>query len=410
MPSVDNHNQRMIPPELPKDEALRQKAVEKYQLLDTIPEESYDNITAMMAYICDVPISLITLLDQDRNFLKSHHGVDISESPREISFCGHAINAEEDITVIEDAREDERFQGNPLVTDFQAIFYAGVPLVDPSGFKLGTICVYDHKPRKLNQEQIRALKAMSKQVVNLFDQRYKNFQLMSLQEQLMGRNEELKKFAATVSHDLKSPLANISALTDMIENESKGKLSEEAHLYLTHLRSSSNQLRRYIDGMLEFYKSDELVGRKVEKVVVEDLMHDLEEMGFNEPNALLKFESNKKQVRLNKAAIMQILLNLVVNGLKYNSKQDRLITIKINANKTMNHFEVSDNGDGMPEQFMKKAFDLFSIEGRKDRKGELGTGIGLATVKKLVESLGGTIAVESKPDIGTTFTFDTFNA
>lgn len=400
----------MIPPELPGNESLRQKAVEKYQLLDTIPEESYDNITALMAYICDVPISLITLLDQDRNFLKSHHGVELSESPREISFCGHAINSDEEITIIEDAREDERFDGNPLVTDFQAIFYAGVPLVDPSGFKLGTICVYDHKPRKLNKEQIKALKAMSKQVVNLFDQRYKNLQLTRLQEQLMGRNKELKKFAATVSHDLKSPLANISALTDMIEDESKGQLSGEAQLYLTHLRSSSDQLRRYIDGMLEFYKSDELVHHKVEKIAVKDLMTDLEKMAFTEPMATLKYECDAKHIRVNRAAIMQILLNLVVNGLKYNSKPERLISIKIKVDKLANHFEVRDNGDGMPQEFVNKAFDLFAIAGKKDRRGELGTGVGLATVKKLVENLGGIIAVDSKPDEGTTFTFDVFNA
>lgn len=400
----------MIPPELPGDESLRQKAVEKYELLDTIPEESYDNITALIAYICEVPISLITLLDYDRNFLKSHYGVDINESPREISFCGHAINSSDEITIIEDARKDKRFEGNPLVDEYQAIFYAGVPLVDPSGFKLGTICVYDHKPRKLNEQQIKALKAMSKQVINLFDQRYKNLQLMRLQEQLVDRNEELKKFATTVSHDLKSPLANISALTDLIESVSKGKLSEEAELYLTHLRSSSDQLRRYIDGMLEFYKSDELVNHKVERVDVEEFMHDLEEMAFNEPHAHLNFECNTKYIKINRAAIMQILLNLVINGLKYNSKEERKITIKIKSDQLVNHFEVSDNGDGMPKEFMRKAFDLFSIAGHKDRRGQLGTGVGLATVKKLVESLGGSITIDSKADEGTTFTFDTFNA
>lgn len=397
----------MIEPELPSNEKLRQKAVEKYQLLDSIPEESYDNITSLMAYICQAPISLITLLDHDRNFLKSHHGVDLNESPRSISFCGHAINAVEDITIIEDARQDLRFMDNPLVTEMQAVFYAGVPLVDPSGFKLGTLCVYDHKPRKLTADQINAMKAMSKQVVNLFDQRYKNFQLMRLQEQLIGRNMELKKFAATVSHDLKSPLANISSLTDLLEGESAGKLTEDAQSYLMHLRSSSNQLRRYIDGILEFYHSEELLNHKSETVSVADLMNDLKEITITKSASNLSYESNVETISINRAAIMQILLNLIVNGLKYNSKAERKIHIALKSDGAINTFSVSDNGDGMPEAFIKSAFDLFSVSGMKDRRGELGTGIGLATVKKLVESLGGSISVVSKQNEGTTFTFYT---
>ena len=403
------NNQLMISPELPSDENLRQKAVEKYQLLDTISEESYDNITSLMAYVCDVPISLITLLDNDRNFLKSHYGLDINEHPREFSFCGHAINSEDEIMIVEDTREDKRFKDNPLVAEMNAIFYAGVPLVDPLGFKLGAICVYDIRPRKLNEDQIKALKSMSKQVMNLFVQRYKNFELMRLQEQLVGRNEELKMFATTVSHDLKSPLTNISSLTEMLEGESKGKLSEEAQVYLEHLKSSSNQLKRYVDGMLDFYKSEELVHHKIEKVAVETLMQDLQELTISDSSAQLDFECNSKSIQINRAAIMQILLNLVVNGLKYNSKQERLITIGITANKGLNTFEVTDNGDGMPEDFLDKAFDLFSTSGLEDRKGRLGTGIGLATVKKLVVSLGGTIEVTSNPNQGTTFTFTALN-
>ncbi|UXX78900.1 ATP-binding protein [Reichenbachiella carrageenanivorans] len=399
----------MIEPELPSNEKFRQKAVEKYQLLDTIPEESYDNITSLMAYICQTPISLITLLDHDRNFLKSHHGVDVSESPRSISFCGHAINAVEDITIIEDARQDKRFVDNPLVTEMQAVFYAGVPLVDPSGFKLGTLCVYDHKPRKLNADQLKAMKAMSKQVINLFDQRYKNLQLMRLQEQLIGRNMELKKFAATVSHDLKSPLANISSLTDLLEGESKGKLTEDAQSYLVHLRSSSNQLRRYVDGILEFYHSEELLHHKSEKVSVADLMTDLKEITITKSASNLTYESNVDTIAVNRAAIMQIMLNLIVNGLKYNTKAERKVHISIVGKEELNTFIVSDNGDGMPEKFIARAFDLFAVSGMKDRRGELGTGIGLATVKKLVESLGGSIKVTSKEKEGTTFTFYTTN-
>lgn len=167
----------MIAPKLPDNEKERQLEVEKYQILDTLPEESFDSITALMAYICDAPISLVTLLDGDRNFLKSHHGVPFNESPRDISFCGHAINSQHHVTIVEDSRKDERFHDNPLVTEHQAVFYAGATLTNPNGYKLGTLCVYDTKPRKLSDKQLDALTTLAKQVSYLFEQRYQNIKL-----------------------------------------------------------------------------------------------------------------------------------------------------------------------------------------------------------------------------------------
>ena len=143
----------MIAPKLPKNEKQRLKAVKEYKLLDTLPEEDFDNITNLVANICDVPISLITLLDADRNFLKSHYGIPFNESPRNISFCGHAILENNSIFIVEDATKDQRFYNNPLIKDHNVKFYAGVPLINPEGFPLGTLCVYDVKPKKLTKHQ-----------------------------------------------------------------------------------------------------------------------------------------------------------------------------------------------------------------------------------------------------------------
>lgn len=159
----------MISPQLPSNETQRLAEVKKYDLLDTLPEEQYDNLTSLVASICDTPISLITLMDFDRNFLKSHFGVDLTESPRDISFCGHAILDEKDVFIIEDAREDIRFHDNPLIEENGVVFYAGAPLINELGYALGTVCVYDIKPRKLTDKQINLLKLMAKQVVSLFE-------------------------------------------------------------------------------------------------------------------------------------------------------------------------------------------------------------------------------------------------
>src|SRR5690606_15468961 len=139
------------------NELQRLDVLRQYQLLDTLPENDYDDITKLISTICKVPISLITLLDSDRNFFKSHYGIPFNESPRNISFCGHAILESDDVFMIHDSRLDERFHDNPLVKELNAIFYAGVPLINPEGFALGTICVFDHQPRVLNDSQIDAL-------------------------------------------------------------------------------------------------------------------------------------------------------------------------------------------------------------------------------------------------------------
>ncbi|GAK90619.1 two-component hybrid sensor and regulator [Nonlabens ulvanivorans] len=231
----------MIAPPIPKDEIERQAAVEKYKLLDTMPEENYDNITSIISSICEAPISLITLVDKDRNFLKSRQGVDLSESPRDISFCGHAIVSEEDIMIVPDAREDIRFKDNPLVEGLKAIFYAGVPLVDINGYKLGTLCVYDHKPRVLTTYQISALKAMAKQVMSLFEERFKTFELNRLGRILKDRNDELKDFAGIVSHDLKAPLSNILMISDLLKEDSTN-LSPQSLEYLGYLKDSTKSM------------------------------------------------------------------------------------------------------------------------------------------------------------------------
>ena len=109
-------------PQIPNNEQKRLKTVKSYNLLDSLPESEYDDITNLVATICDTPIALISLLDKDRNFFKSHLGIPFSESPRDISFCGHAI-LENDILIINDARKDERFMDNPLVLEMKAIFY-----------------------------------------------------------------------------------------------------------------------------------------------------------------------------------------------------------------------------------------------------------------------------------------------
>lgn len=149
---------------LPKNEAKRLNVLWQYDVLDTVPEEVFDDLTDLAAHICEAPIALISLVDENRQWFKSRVGTSLKETNRDISFCAHAI-LQNGLFVISDATKDPRFRDNPSVTGPPKIrFYAGVPLKSADGFALGTLCVVDKKPRKLRAEQKRALVILARHV------------------------------------------------------------------------------------------------------------------------------------------------------------------------------------------------------------------------------------------------------
>lgn len=168
----------------PTQEADRLEALRQYKVLDTPAERSYDDITSLAAFICDVPIALISLVDAERQWFKSKVGLVAQETSRDVSFCAHAILSPA-IMVVNDAAGDERFANNPLVTGELGIrFYAGVPLISPGGQALGTLCVIDKKPRTLNAHQIQALEALARQVVIQLELRRVSSQLAEALEKM----------------------------------------------------------------------------------------------------------------------------------------------------------------------------------------------------------------------------------
>ncbi|MGO4910749.1 GAF domain-containing protein [Leeuwenhoekiella sp. W20_SRS_FM14] len=154
------------------NEIERLKELLNYHILDTPKEEVFDDLAFLASVICDKPIALIGLLDKDRNWFKAKVGVDIVDSPRDISFCQYTLKNPDEVLVINDTLEDSRFQENPMVIGGPKIrFYAGAPLISPKGFVLGTICVFDTKPGQLNDDKIKSLKLLSKKVMNHFNSR-----------------------------------------------------------------------------------------------------------------------------------------------------------------------------------------------------------------------------------------------
>ncbi len=395
----------MIVAPIPVNEKERLHALEKYNLLDTMPEVDYDNITNIVAAICDVPIAIINLVDKNRTFLKSSHGLDMMESPRDISFCAHTIVSDEDITVIPDASKDERFVGNPLLKDADISFYAGVPLTDKNGYKLGSLCVFDTKPRQLTDTQMRSMKSMAKHVMLLFEERQQNLTHLKVQKDLKERNEELKDFAGIVSHDLKAPLSNILMIADLLHRENKDKISEQSLKYLDYLKNSGATLSRYIDGMLTFYKSDELASEEFEEISYMDLIEDIVAMTVTDDSTVVTYSPEMDvAMTTSNAALHQILLNLVSNSVKYGDKKKTTIHIDLQESADAYVLTVEDNGRGIAPEKIDSVFKLFFTATEEDKNGKRGTGIGLATTKRLLDELEASIEIESELTKGTKIT------
>ena len=164
---------------IPENEQQRLRTLKLYRILDTAAEKTLDDLTHLAAAICETPVGMISLVDQDRQWFKSRVGVEATETPREIAFCAHGIMDGKSLFIVEDATKDERFADNPLVTGEMGVrFYAGAPLVVGNGdsgggnggdIVLGMLCVADHKPRRLNEQQKETLKILSRAVVTQFE-------------------------------------------------------------------------------------------------------------------------------------------------------------------------------------------------------------------------------------------------
>jgi PAS domain S-box-containing protein len=166
----------------PPHEISRLNALKNYDILDTLSEEDFDRITLMASIICDVPIAMISLQDEKRQWFKSTVGLDLEQTERDLSFCQYAI-MESELFEIEDATKDERFSDNPFVTGNPNItFYAGQPLIDPGGYALGTLCVIDHSPKTLTENQKKALKLLAGQVITLITERRQKAEIQNFRD------------------------------------------------------------------------------------------------------------------------------------------------------------------------------------------------------------------------------------
>ncbi len=397
----------MIEPVIPLNENKRLEALHSYGILNTTQHEDFDQITDIARSITGLPVSLISFVDEKEVWFKSANGLNICSSDKNLSFCSFAVSNEQPVFIIKNTKADDRFIDHPYanVSEKPIIFYAGVCLIDSNGYRLGTLCVIDHKANNLNQKQLNSLQILAKQVIKLIELHAANEKLLESQKLLELKNKELKNFAGIVSHDMKMPLANIILTTDILKAKYGKLLDVTALEYLQYLKQSSFTLSEYITGLLEHYESDKHSNEISEIFDIHHLLEEIVDLLNINLDCEIHFPDKNIDIICNRAALEQIFLNLIGNSIKYNDKDRIVINIECSKKEDYYLFTITDNGVGIPKEKLDSVFDLFTTLDNVDRNGQKGNGIGLSTVKKIVNSLGGTIHVKSELGTGTTFEF-----
>jgi signal transduction histidine kinase len=349
---------------------------------------------------------LISLVDRDRQWFKSSIGLRERETPRDASFCAHAINHPEQVMMVPDATLDQRFVQNPLVTGEPGIrFYAGVPLVDSTGCALGTLCIIDNKSRSLTSEEEETLRALGSQVMRLLELRMRNKEVQQISERLRVKNEALHQFALTLSHDIKSPLAGIQMLAELIQ----GHLPSDAHPKVNDavemIKNTGHRLSDLVGDVLDYYKLGSHSEVQPEVFELKPFFDGIMGMILDPNQEAYETHSEVSTIRFKKVVLELVLINLVENAWRHNDVPQLKITIRADQTPLGVRISVSDNGKGMDLEKLQPLQRMFQSSNQTDRFGRKSHGLGLAKVRKLLEQEGIQLCVESAPGAGTSFFF-----
>lgn len=375
-----------MPAALPPDEARRLAELKNFEILDTVAEATYDAITFLASQICDVPIALISIVDEERQWFKSRVGLKATETHRDLAFCAHAINDPSAIMVVRDASKDDRFSSNPLVTDDPSIrFYAGAPLVTQSGNALGTLCVIDREPRTLTADQEKALEALSVQVMALLELRRTVRNLEQKQLELAEATRQRESFMATVSHEIRTPLTSVVGYVELLQ----GDLPEEDRAeLLTGVAREAADVESLIEDLLIAARAeaDSLRVAAVPVNLQAQIAQVMESLATQIDSPIV-VETQDCRATGDPARVRQIIRNMVTNALRYGGPN---VTIRTASDEDRCHVLVTDDGEGIAEADCERIFEQFA-QARNSPHVESSVGLGLPVSRLLAERMGGTL-------------------
>ncbi len=394
---------------VPFNDTQRLETLESYVVLDTGPNEVFDCLTRLASKHFKCPIALVSLVDENRQWFKSGYGLEAVETDRESAFCGHTIQANEPLVIL-DATRDARFADNTLVCGSPEIrFYAGAPLITPLGFRLGTFCIIDLKAREdFSVADSASLKDFAKTAMEILElQRRENSHRAQPLESDCAEKARVDLFS-TVAHEIRSPLAALCSSAKILESQIFGPSGDKRYLeFFTMMSETAEQVVNLADRMLNFARlrtgdvemQEELVG--VRELLEKAKRLAVMESGANETCIRVADMKHEICVRADKVFLAQMLQNLILNALKYNDGNPEILLNAGVSDAGVLTIDVIDSGIGMNEEGIRLALQPYAQIQQSGRKFVGGVGIGLPLVKRLIEMHGGRLAIESQEKIGT---------
>ncbi|MDH3308454.1 MAG: GAF domain-containing sensor histidine kinase [Acidimicrobiia bacterium] len=376
---------------LPPNEAERLAELQTFDILDTIPEPAYDAITFLAAQICGAPVAWISIIDANRQWFKSKVGFDLPEAPRDLSFCAHTILEPDAMTVVPDARLDERFSDHPFVQGDSAIrFYAGAPLVTDAGNALGTLCVIDHEPRQLTDNQLKSLEALSTQVMALLELRSTVRELEAKDEALREATKQRDEFMAMVSHEIRTPLTAVVGFVDLLRDRDSGLSEADRKDLLETVSSQAGDVEALIEDLMVASRA-EAGSLTVANVAVGFPAQVLQVMeGLVLPDGKVKLDLEPARAAGDPARVRQIIRNLTTNALRYGGSD---VTVRTFTSGQTCHLRVVDSGAGIPVEDRENVFAFFG-RAKDVKEVEGSVGLGLFISRMLATEMGGTLTYD----------------
>ncbi len=390
----------MNEPIFPPDEQERLAALQELRLLDTPAEERFDRITRTARDLFHVPIALISLVDAKRQWFKSRTGLDVTETPRSISFCGHAILGD-DALVVENALEDSRFSDNPLVTSPPEIrFYAGIPLRSRTGRKLGTLCLLDRMPRSFGAEEVarlRDLAAWAERELNLS---------VEVEASIAEMRET---FVRLVSHELRTPVTSIVGALELMRGDSVAGDHIDALSGIAI--DGARKLNRIVDDIVEISELDagqqDVTPSRIElslfiEAAMEHYVAAARQVGVDMTMAAPADLSIQAAPKL----LGRILRTLLDNALRFSPPDTTITLAAAPTNQSMIRISIRDHGPGIPAEHIPRLFQPFVQADASDSRSHNGFGVGLAICRRLATAMGGQLGYEPAEGGGSRFFVD----
>ncbi len=395
---------------VPVDSSSRIEALERYGILDTPPEDEFDDITRLIARICDAPVAVINFVDRDRQWFKSEIGLGLKQTSLDVSVCSQAI-LQPDLFIVPDTLMDSRFANNPLVTGWPHLrFYAGAPLETSDGYRLGTLCVADYRPRGLLDTQKEALRTLARQVMVLLELR----RTVKLMEQAQNApqqsvNQGKEEFLATLSHELRTPLAPVLMTSYALLLD--GSLTKSQRADVEIIRRNVELETKMIDDLLDHSRitNDKMPMRR-ETVdahwLLERTEHIAHQAGACVPIEKVLRAANSR-VMADAARLEQAFWNVLKNAIKFTPPTGCIAIITSNPQPELLRIRFIDTGVGIEPEMLPRLFSGYEAGRREYVEHFGGLGLGLPITRGIISLHDGSIEASSAgKNKGATFTIE----